>query len=327
MDWSRQTVLVTGAGGFIGSHLTERLVGLGAHARAFIRYSSTGSSGWLDHSAHKDGIEVIFGDIRDRETLRRAVQGVDVVFHLASLIGIPYSYHAPLSYVRTNVEGTANVLQSALDANVKLVVHTSTSEVYGTARYMPIDEDHPLQGQSPYSACKIAADKLAEAYHRSFGLPVVIIRPFNTYGPRQSARAVVPTIIIQALTQPSVRLGSLEPTRDFNYVADTAEAFIRVPECPEAVGQVINVGSGEERSIGEMARTILDMCGREIPVVSDDERVRPEESEVGRLCADNTKARHVLGWQSRYKLEEGLTKTIEWIEANLERYRPSDYML
>jgi NAD dependent epimerase/dehydratase len=325
MDWQHQTVLVTGAGGFIGSHLTERLAMLGANTRALVRYNSTGTWGWLDNSPVRSDIEVILGDIRDRDSMRQAIRGVDIVFQLAALIGIPYSYYSPQSYVRTNVEGTLNVLQVAMDAGVRLVVHTSTSEVYGTARYIPINEVHPLQGQSPYSASKIAADKMAEAFNRSFGLPVAIIRPFNTYGPSQSARAVIPTIITQALMQPSVRLGDLAPTRDFSYVADTVEGFIRIAECPDAIGQVINIGSGHEISIGGLARTILDLVGRNIDITYDSERVRPEESEVERLCADTSKARNTLGWQPRYTLEDGLIQTIEWMKKNLERYRPYLY--
>jgi dTDP-glucose 4,6-dehydratase len=327
MDWEHQTVLVTGAGGFIGSHLTERLVGLGAHTHALVRYNSANSWGWLDSSPVKGNIEVFVGDIRDRDSLRQAMHGVDIVFHLAALIAIPYSYHTPLSYIRTNVEGTLNVLQAAMDAGIRLVVHTSTSEVYGTARYVPIDEEHPLQGQSPYSASKIGADKIAEAFHLSFGLPVTIIRPFNTYGPRQSARAVIPTIITQALTQPVVRLGNLEPTRDFSYVADTVEGFIRIAECPEAIGQVINIGSGQEISIRNLTNTILRIVGKDIPVVCDDQRVRPENSEVERLCADNSKAQRILGWRPQHTLEDGLAKTIEWIGGNLERYRLGVYTI
>jgi NAD dependent epimerase/dehydratase len=327
MDWGHQTVLVTGAGGFIGSHLTERLVSLGACTRALVRYNSASSWGWLESSPVKSDIEVILGDIRDRDSLRQAIRGVDIVFHLAALIAIPYSYHAPSSYVRTNVEGTLNVLQVAMDAGVGLVVHTSTSEVYGTARYVPIDEDHPLQGQSPYSASKIGADKLAEAFHLSFGLPVAIIRPFNTYGPRQSARAVIPTIVTQALTGSAVHLGNLEPTRDFIYMADTVEGFIRIAECLEAIGQVINIGSGQEISIGDLANTVLDLVGRNIPIMCDDQRIRPENSEVERLCTDNSKARDILGWQPRYPLKDGLVRTIEWVEKNLEKYQLGIYAI
>ena len=325
MEWSHQTALVMGAGGFIGSHLTERLVSLGVRTRALVHYNSVGSWGWLDSSPVKPDVEVIAADIRDSDSLRQAVRGVDIIFHLAALIGIPYSYHSPVSYVRTNVEGTLNVLQAALDAEVRLVVHTSTSEAYGTARYVPIDEGHPLQGQSPYSASKIAGDKLAEAFHLSFGLPVAVLRPFNTYGPRQSARAVIPTIITQSLSGGEIRLGNLKPIRDFSYVADTVEGFIRIAGCPEAVGQVINLGSGREISIGNLAETILRLVGRDIPILLDSERVRPEDSEVERLCADNGKAGSTLGWSPQYTLEEGLALTIEWISDNPDRYRLGVY--
>ena len=325
VNWSQKTVLVTGAGGFIGSHLIERLAALGANTRALVHYNSAGTWGWLDTSPVKEHTEVFLGDIHDPESLRRAVQGSDIIFHLAALIGIPYSYRAPKSYVRTNVEGTLNVLQASLDAGVELMVHTSTSEVYGTAQYVPISEDHPLQGQSPYSASKIGAEKIAEAFHRSFGLPVTTIRPFNTFGPRQSARAVVPTIIAQALTQSAVNLGNLSQTRDFNYVADTVEGFIGIAECPEAVGQVVNIGSGQEISIGDLATTILELVGADIPILRDPERLRPENSEVNRLCADNRKAQKLLAWSPQYPLKEGLKHTIEWLEKNIERYRLESY--
>lgn len=267
------------------------------------------------------------GDIRDLDTIRPAMQQVEIVFHLAALIAIPYSYLAPISYVRTNIEGTANILQAALDLSVDLVVQTSTSEVYGTACYVPIDEAHPLQGQSPYSASKIGADKLAEAFHLSLGLPVTIIRPFNTYGSRQSARAIIPTIIIQALRQPAVRLGNLEPLRDFTYVEDTVDGFIKVVQQPEAIGQVINIGSGKEISIEDLSKTILQLMGKDIHVIRDDQRIRPQGSEVERLCADTRKAQQLLAWCPRTGLKEGLKKTIEWIQENLERYRADDYVV
>ena len=326
-NWSQQTVLVTGAAGFIGSHLTERLVALGASTRALIHYNSMGSWGWLDESPVKQHVEAFLGDVQDRDSLRAAVQGVDIVFHLAALVGIPYSYHAPVSYVRTNVEGTLNVLQVSLDAEVDLVVHTSTSEVYGTARQIPISEDHPLQGQSPYSASKIGADKVVEAFHLSFGLPVATMRAFNTFGPRQSARAVIPTIVTQALTQSAVHLGNLAPTRDFSYVVDTVEGFIRMAECPEAIGQVINIGSGHEISIGDLAKSILELIGTDIPVICDSKRIRPDNSEVDRLCADNSKAQNILGWGPQYTLKDGLTQTIEWLEKNINRYRLGTYTI
>lgn len=325
MTLSGMRVLVTGGGGFIGSHLVEALVHEGARTRALIRYNSAGSWGWIDRSPVKGAVEVFVGDIRDRDSLTEAFKNVEVVFHLAALIGIPYSYHAPLSYVRTNVEGTLNVFQAALDAGVGLVVHTSTSEVYGTARDVPINEEHPLQGQSPYSASKIAADKQAEAFHLAFGLPVITVRPFNAYGPRQSARAIIPTIITQALTESAVRLGNLEPTRDFTYVADTVAGFLQAARCPQAVGRVINIGSGQEISVRDLARTILGLVGKDLPTVSDTARVRPENSEVGRLCADISRARELLGWHPQHRLKDGLAKTIEWIEQNLERYRPGVY--
>ena len=325
MDWTGKKVLVTGAGGFIGSHLTERLVQLGADTRAFVHYNSLGRWGWLDHSLRKSEFEVIAGDITDRDSVKQAIDGVDIIFHLAALIGIPYSYHAPLSYVRTNLEGTLNVLRAALEADVERVVHTSTSEAYGSAQYVPIDENHPLQGQSPYSATKIAADKMAEAFHLSFGLPVATIRPFNTYGPRQSDRAVIPTIISQALTQPEIQLGNLSPTRDFNYVLDTVSGFLSVASHPKAIGEVINIGSGKEISINDLAKKILKLLDQEIPIVRKSQRMRPEPSEVDRLCADNSKAKKLLGWAPEYSLEEGLKATIIWLEENRDQYRPEAY--
>ena len=321
MTWEGKHVLVTGAGGFIGSHLTERLVELGVRARAFAHYNALGTWGWLDQSPVRNDIEVVAGDVCDRDSVRQAMQGVEVVYHLAALIAIPYSYHAPASYVRTNVEGTLNVLQAARDLGVECVVHTSTSEVYGTARYVPIDEAHPLQGQSPYSASKIGADKMVEAFHLSFGLPVVTVRPFNTFGPRQSGRAVIPTIITQCLTSEIIRLGNLHPTRDLSYVADMVDGFILAAATPAAVGKTINLGSGREISIGELAQMIAGLTGRSIRIESEEQRVRPEKSEVERLLADNTLARNLLGWQPRIGLEEGLKMTIEWVEGNLEGYR------
>jgi len=327
MRLAGQRALVTGAGGFIGSHLADRLVQMGVKTRAMVRYNSAGSRGWLDASPASDDMEIVVGDVRDVDHLRQSIQGVDVVFHLAAVVSIPYSYQSPLAYVRTNVEGTLNVLETARAAGTPLVVQTSTSEVYGTAQYVPIDENHPLQGQSPYSASKIGADKIAEAFHRSFGLPVATVRPFNTYGPRQSSRAIIPAIITQALTQPELRLGNLDPTRDFNYVSDTVEGFIAIAQCPEAVGQVTNIGSGRDVSIRELTNTILDLLGKDIPVVSDDERVRPADSEVLCLRADATKAQEIAGWQTKYGLEEGLAKTITWIQSNLDKYRGGVYVV
>jgi NAD dependent epimerase/dehydratase len=325
LDWGKKTVLVTGAGGFIGSHLTEKLVELGARTRAFVEYNSTGSWGWLDSSPFNQRMEVVLGDIRDRDSIQKATEGVDVIFHLAALIAIPYSYQAPQSYVQTNVEGTLNVLQSALLNGVGLVIHTSTSEVYGSARTIPISESHPLQGQSPYSASKIGADKLAESFHLSFGLPVVTVRPFNTFGPRQSARAVIPTIISQCLSGDDVRLGNLHPTRDLNYVSNVVEGFLKAASIPEAVGQTINLGSGREISIGNLAQLIARLCDRENAIKSDQQRVRPDKSEVQRLLADNTLALTLLGWAPTVSLEDGLVRTIEWMRQNLNRYRPDVY--
>jgi dTDP-glucose 4,6-dehydratase len=320
-------VLVTGAGGFIGSHLVESLVESGAEVRAFVHYRGNGSWGWLDHSAHKKHFEVVAGDVTDRDSVTGAMKSTSIVFHLAALIGIPYSYHAPVSYVRTNIEGTLNVLQAARDAGVERVIHTSTSEVYGTAQYVPMDEGHPLQGQSPYSASKIGADKLAEAFHLSFGLPVVTIRPFNAFGPRQSARAVIPTILAQCLAGEIVKLGSLTSTRDFNYVSNTVDAFLRCAESPGAIGQTINVGSGGEISIRELVKRIGKLLGREIKIKKEQKRSRPTESEVERLVADNSLALKTLKWKPRVTLDEGLMKTVDWIQANLHEYKTGDYSI
>ncbi len=327
LNWNGCKVLVTGAGGFIGSHLVERLVILGARVTAFVRYTSTGRWGWLEDSPAKNDIEVVLGDIRDSLSVREAMHGRDVVFHLAALIGIPYSYHAPQSYLHTNLEGTLNVLQAARELGTRRVVCTSTSEVYGTALYVPIDEKHPLQGQSPYSATKIGADKLAESYYLSFGLPVAIARPFNTYGPRQSARAVIPTLITQALTGSEIRLGSLLPTRDFNFVEDTVEGFIATAGSERAIGQAINFGTGVEISIADLAIMVGGLLGKELNLVAEEQRVRPSNSEVVRLCADAAKARELLGWSPRFPLQEGLQRTIEWVRRNLQEYRTGLYAI
>ena len=327
MNWKGKKVLVTGAGGFIGSHLTERLVEMGADVRAFVHYNSLGAWGWLDESPVREDIEVVAGDVCDRDSVRQVMGDREVVFHLAALIGIPYSYHAPISYVRTNIEGTLNVLQCARELDVERVIHTSTSEAYGTARYVPINENHPLQGQSPYSATKIGADKLAEAFHLSFGLPVVTVRPFNAFGPRQSARAVIPTIITQCLTGDVIRLGNLHPTRDLTYVSDTVEGFILAASTSAAIGRTINIGSGREISIGDLAKLVVRLIGRPINIESEEKRVRPAKSEVARLVADNTLARELLGWEPTVSLEEGLKHTIEWIQQHLRRYRPDVYTI
>jgi len=327
VNWSGKKVLVTGAGGFIGSHLAERLVEAGAQVRALVHYSALGTWGWLDQLPLQTEIEVVAGDIADRDSVKQAMQQREIVFHLAALIAIPYSYQAPASYVQTNINGTLNVLQAGRDLGLERVIHTSTSEVYGTAQYVPIDEKHPLQGQSPYSASKIGADKLAEAFHRSFDLPVVTVRPFNTFGPRQSARAVIPTIITQALTDQAIRLGNLTPTRDMNYVANTVEGFLLAASTPAALGQTINIGSGREISIGDLAQLIAKLTGRAITIESDSQRIRPEKSEVDRLLADPTLAGTVLGWKPHISLEQGLEQTIVWIEEHLERYRPGVYAI
>jgi dTDP-glucose 4,6-dehydratase len=325
MNWKGTRVLVTGAGGFIGSHLTERLVEMGAQVRGFVHYNALGTRGWLDQSPLRTQVEIMAGDIGDRDSVHNAVQGVDVIFHLAALIGIPYSYHAPASYVRTNIEGTLNILRCGLELGVRRIVHTSTSEVYGTARREPIDEDHPLQGQSPYSATKIGADKLAESFHLSFQLPVVTVRPFNTFGPRQSARAVIPTIVAQCLTRQEVHLGNIHPTRDLNYVGNTVDGFIQAAAADTAIGKTVNLGSGRKISIGDLAKLIASMVNRPISIKHDEQRMRPDKSEVGCLLADNTLARTLLGWEPRVTLEEGLKLTIAWIEKNIERYRPDEY--
>jgi dTDP-glucose 4,6-dehydratase len=327
MSLRNAKVLVTGAGGFIGSHLTERLVREGARVRAFVHYRGNGSWGWLDSSPVRSELEVIAGDIADRDVVSRAVRGMEIVFHLAALIGIPYSYTAPASYLRANAEGTMNLLQASQDTGVSRVIHTSTSEVYGTARHVPITENHPLQGQSPYSASKIAADKMAEAFHLSFGTPVVTLRPFNTFGPRQSARAVIPTVISQCLSGSSIRLGSLSPTRDFNYVDNTVDAYVKAAAVPGVLGRTIHVGSGLELSVADLVKKIAAIVGVTVNVVSESDRVRPESSEVERLVADNTQARSLLGWEPAIPLDEGLRLTAQWIRDHLHEYRTSAYSI
>jgi NAD dependent epimerase/dehydratase len=329
-------VLVTGADGFIGSHLVERLVRDGHKVRAFVLYNSFGSWGWLDTVPEEiqRELEIFSGDIRDPNGVYEAMSGIDVVYHLAALIAIPYSYHSPDTYIDTNIKGTLNVLQAARKHDTQKIVHTSTSEVYGTARFVPITEAHPLQGQSPYSASKIGADQLAMSFYQSFGTPVATIRPFNTYGPRQSARAVLPTIITQlAAGQERIKLGALHPTRDFNYVSDTVSGFVAVGDRSESVGETINVGSGYEIEIGAVARLIAELMGKQVEIEEDTQRLRPEKSEVERLWADNSKARELLGWspaQSGHAgLVAGLRETIAWFSdaGNLARYRVGEYTL
>jgi dTDP-glucose 4,6-dehydratase len=327
VSFTNKKVLVTGAGGFIGSHLAERLVAEGARVRALVHYNALGKQGWLDHSSVLKEMDVIAGDICDRDSVRQVMQGTDIVFHLAALIAIPYSYNAPASYLRTNIEGTLNILQSARDFGVQRILHTSTSEVYGTARRVPIDEEHPLQGQSPYSASKIGADKMAEAFHLSFQLPVVTVRPFNTFGPRQSARAVIPTIITQCISGQTVNLGSLHPTRDLNFVGNIVEGYLLAAETPAAIGQTINLGSGREISIGDLAKLIGKISGKPIRIATESQRVRPENSEVERLLADNARAEKLLGWGPRVSLEDGLKLTVDWIRENLAHYTRGAYVL
>lgn len=323
-------VLVTGADGFIGSHLIEMLLEKNYAVKAFVYYNSFNSWGWLDTlpKAKLKNIEIFSGDVRDPNGVRQAMKGCDFVFHLAALIGIPFSYHSPDSYVDTNVKGTLNVLQAARDLALSRVIVTSTSEVYGTARYVPIDEAHPLQGQSPYSASKIGADKMAESFNLSFGLPVVTARPFNTYGPRQSARAIIPTIISQLMAgAKEIKLGSLYPTRDLNYVTDTCAGFMALAGCKAAEGKVVNIGSGYEISIGELAKLIMKITGRQAKIVSSAERLRPAKSEVERLLCGNKLIKKLTGWKPRVALEEGIERTAKWFSdpANLARYKSDIY--
>jgi dTDP-glucose 4,6-dehydratase len=318
---------VTGAGGFIASHLVEALLRRDWRVTAFIHYNSRSSWGWLEtlHRQPPPNLKVLAGDMTDPFLVREALGGCEVVFHLAALIAIPYSYHAPASYVQTNVTGTLNLAEAARKTGARRFVHTSTSEVYGTARYTPVDEEHPLQGQSPYSASKIAADKLIESFVCSYGLPAVTVRPFNTYGPRQSARAVIPNIIAQALHGNSVRLGSMDPIRDLTFVSDTVEGFIRAAEASNVTGEVINLGTGEAISIHDLAQIIFDLLGVAPVLVADPERIRPSASEVQRLVCNNGKAARLLGWRPTVSLREGLGRTIEWMRDHAELYRPEEY--
>lgn len=321
-------ILVTGADGFIGSHLVEGLIKEGYEVRAFVYYNSFNNWGWLDDLSREvmDYVEVFPGDVRDPHCIEEAMQDIDAVFHLAALIAIPYSYHSPDAYVDTNVKGTLNVLQAARKLGTQRVLVTSTSEVYGTAQYVPIDEKHPFQGQSPYSATKIGADRLAESFYRSFQLPVTIVRPFNTYGPRQSARAVIPTIITQLLAGTTeIRLGSLSPTRDFNYVKDTAQGFISIYQSEQTIGEEINIASQEEISIGHLAQELIYQINPKARIVCDEERLRPEKSEVNRLLGCNEKIVRLTNWKPQYSLETGLKSTIEFFEANLDKYKINIY--
>jgi NAD dependent epimerase/dehydratase len=327
MNWQNKKVLVTGAGGFIGSHLVDTLLMMKADVTAFIHYNARNDWGMLEgrYTEKTPHLTVIAGDISDALLVKKAVHGQDIVFHLAALIGIPYSYAAPESYVNTNIKGTLNVMQACLDEGVKRVVHTSTSEVYGTALYTPIDEKHSLKGQSPYSATKIGADKIAESFYCSFNLPVTTIRPFNTYGPRQSARAVIPTIITQALTSDTVRLGLLSPVRDLTYVADTVQGFIQFAGSKKTLGKTINTGSGKGVTIGELADMIVAQVNPKARIVSDDERVRPENSEVMKLVCDNRLARDLADWEPKVSLKEGIGMTVDWMKEHIGSYKTGIY--
>ena len=321
-------VLVTGADGFIGTHLTESLLEKGYDVKAFTYYNSFNTWGWLDTLPKEklDQIEVFSGDIRDPNGVRESMKGVDQVFHLAALIAIPFSYHSPDSYVDTNIKGTLNVLQAARDLGTEKIMVTSTSEVYGTAQYVPIDEKHPFQGQSPYSATKIGADRLAESLYRSFNLPVAIVRPFNTFGPRQSARAVIPTIITQLLAgKEEIKLGSLTPTRDFNYVKDTAAGFIAIAESDKTIGQEINIATQREISIGDLAKEIITQINPSAKIVCDEQRLRPEKSEVNRLLGANAKIKELTDWKQQYTFEQGIAETIAWIRQNMDAYKTDIY--
>jgi NAD dependent epimerase/dehydratase len=327
MNWTGRRVLVTGAGGFIGSHLTASLVRAGADVRAMVHYNSRNDWGQLDdvEADVRSSLDVRSGDVRDPFFVSEAVRGCDIVLHLAALIGIPYSYVAPQSYVDTNITGTVNVLEAGRRHGVSRIVHTSTSETYGSAQYVPIDEEHPLQGQSPYSATKIGADKLSESYWRSFETPVVTVRPFNTFGPRQSLRAVIPNIIVQALASDTIRLGSLDPVRDLTYVEDTVSGFMLAALADGVVGETINLGTGRGVTIAELVQVALKVLGLERQVVADEQRIRPEKSEVTALISENAKARRLLGWQPEYSLEQGIAALVPWYRANLSRYRANVY--
>lgn len=327
MKLSEKRVLITGAGGFIGSHLTEKLVELGSEVTALVQYNPVGNWGWLEKSPNsiKRKLNVVLGDIRDYSLLEKVIKKNDIIFHLASLIGIPYSYVSPDSYLNTNIKGTLNLLMAAKFYNIERFIHTSTSEVYGSAIYTPIDEKHPLQAQSPYAASKIAADKLVESFNKSYNIKTCIIRPFNTYGPRQSARAVIPTIISQALTKEEVTLGSLHPIRDFSFIDDLTEGFIKIAEKDAAVGETINIGSGMGYSVEQLSKKIFKIIGKKKRIVFESERERPDKSEVSKLIADNAKAKKLLQWITKIDIDEGLKKTVDWMSKNLKYYKVNIY--
>ena len=323
---SNEKVLITGAAGFIGSHLIELCVEKGHHAKAFIHYNSRNYWGWLEESKYRKNIEIVAGDVRDYDSVYKALKGCSTIFHLAALIGIPYSYNSPLAYIRTNIEGTYNILESAKSLGTENILITSTSETYGTAQYVPIDETHPMIGQSPYSATKIGADHLGLSYYRSFNLPVKVARPFNTYGPRQSARAIIPTIITQILNrQTSLRLGNLTPTRDLTFVKDTARGFVAIAESDELFGEITNIGMNDEISIGDLAKVIAALMESDIKIISDEHRIRPDKSEVEKLRCDNSKILRFTNWKPEYDLKRGLCETIEWLKSNMIYYKPGIY--
>lgn len=323
-----EKVLVTGADGFIGSHLVEELLNRGKDVRAFVYYNSFNSWGWLDTLPKqiKDQIEIFCGDIRDPNGVRKSMENIETVYHLAALIAIPFSYHSPDAYVDTNIKGTLNVLQAARSLETNRVIITSTSEVYGSAKYVPIDENHPFQGQSPYSATKIGADRIAESFYKSFSLPITIVRPFNTYGPRQSARAVIPTIITQLLSgEQEIRLGALTPTRDFNYVKDTVRGFVEIAKCDKAIGEEINIATQKEISIGQLANELIKQINPNAKIVCEEQRLRPEKSEVNGLLGSNKKIKEITSWHPQYSLETGLKETIHWMKQHLHQYKSDIY--
>jgi NAD dependent epimerase/dehydratase len=319
-------LLITGAGGFIGSHLVEKCIEEGYTVKAFVHYNSRNSWGWLENSYLRNDIEVVSGDVRDFDSVCSAIKGCDSVFHLAALIGIPYSYESPLAYIRTNIEGTYNVLQSSKMHNLSNVIITSTSETYGSAQYVPIDEKHPMVGQSPYSATKIGSDHLALSFYRSFNLPVKVIRPFNTYGPRQSSRAIIPTVITQILNgETEIKLGNLSPTRDLTFVKDTAEGFLQIAKASDLYGEITNIGMNNEISIGDLVDLIIEIMNVKVKIITDNKRIRPEKSEVERLFCNNMKIINKTNWKPEYNIQKGLTETIDWLARNLKHYKPELY--
>lgn len=327
MKGMKKRVLVTGSGGFVGSHLVEHLIDHGYQVRCFLRYTSRTNYGWLEDlpKGKKEKLEIVAGDIRDADAVSKSIENIDIIFHLAALVGIPYSYIHPREVIETNLMGTFNVLMAGRAKNVKRTIHISTSEVYGTAQYVPIDEDHILQGQSPYAASKIAAEKLVESFYATYGLPATVIRPFNIYGPRQSARAVIPTIIAQIIESSEVRLGNITPTRDFTYVSDTVRAFIKAAECDLAIGETLNVGSNFEISIADLVEKIAGLLNKKVRIIQEAERDRPQKSEVQRLWADNARAYQILNWRPLISLDKGLEKTAKWIEMNIDQFRAEKY--